>query len=970
MKYGDNHNEVASCLCSIGTVYDEMADEEVALSYFKKALNSVKGQQGAKAVRANALHNVGIILTKRNDIDHAVRIFREALELKASDSEAEDMSDTQYCLANVLRLTGCVNESLELHKASLDTRIHYLGHDHIDVANSMFGLAQALVDNSNHREALDILQQCTRIRRNLLGDKNDQVADATFLLGIVLREVGNLSDSLVCLKKALEVKEASCGEESVEIADITFKVAIVLCEMGKYDEAKNYNKKALQIRNAIDGDNSDEVATTLENMGIIDQKLGDHNLALERLKRSLDIKREISGEADQDIGVIVHAMAVSYTELRKYESAVRLFEDSVKRKKLVYGPKHLEVARALVDEGKVFEQIGQMERALMCYEEAVDSDCYEDNSWEMGRVFMRMGITHFSLSKAEDAWDCLSEATRIFEFVERKERQMGVYLQSSKMRSKRDLHDLIKCYECMLRLSEASPTRYSIDRSLVLPKVAQVLSEIKEFRKAAILYKDAIMLLKSLPGDTRFVVATNLHNLGNCLHHLGEFNEALTCLEDALGLLQDIPGVEGKHVADTYHSLAFVHQARSDMQESLTCYSNALKCRRGDSTAEKSGIVSTLVNMGEVLRILGMYDASIKSCKDALRLVESRGESKHLVVARIVECIGSTHRDRYEHEKALRCFKECLKQRQEAAGMNDILVGRTLHSMGLLYGVKGERERAKECFHEALRIIQSHIGLEQIPDGSSDQRQAAAAKVWIAEAVQQFAETESGENIIQDAETIVALGSLLENTGKLEESLICNEAAINMLESKLNGDHLLIALVKHRMGTIHFKKGLHTEAIGMLRESLNVRRAKLGDNHIDTEETLKILAQAYAATGDSEMALFYFKEVMSIRKERSTKVDSETEADLLLRLGKLHLEQHEFSEALGCFKDSLRLQRQSSAFRDEQKLGETLQCMGAALLEIKQYQESRLTLLSALKILERGREEGPELMNTAFLLVR
>jgi len=99
----------------------------------------------------------------------------------------------------------------------------------------------------------------------------------------------------------------------------------------------------------------------------------------------------------------------------------------------------------------------------------------------------------------------------------------------------------------MLRLSEANPTRYNVDRSLVLPKVAHVLAEIKQYKKATSLYKDAIVIQKSLPGDTRFVVATNLHNLGNCLHHLGEVDEAMICLEDALGLFQEIPGVEGKH---------------------------------------------------------------------------------------------------------------------------------------------------------------------------------------------------------------------------------------------------------------------------------------------------------------------------------------------------------------------------------------------------------------------------------------
>jgi tetratricopeptide (TPR) repeat protein len=173
----------------------------------------------------------------------------------------------------------------------------------------------------------------------------------------------------------------------------------------------------------------------------------------------------------------------------------------------------------------------------------------------------------------------------------------------------------------------------------------------------------------------------------------------------------------------------------------------------------------------------------------------------------------------------------------------------------------------------------------------------------------------------------------MDHLGMHDEAIVSNELVIKVLDENVRFDHLISALAKHRIGAIMFQKGQYEDAINRLRESLHSRRSKLGENHIDTEETLKMLSRAHAASGDSEMALFYFKEVMNVRKERSSnKTDSESEADLLLRLGKLHLEQQEYADALTCFKDSLRLQRQSSINRNDQKLGETLQCMGSTLL--------------------------------------
>lgn len=71
----------------------------------------------------------------------------------------------------------------------------------------------------------------------------------------------------------------------------------------------------------------------------------------------------------------------------------------------------------------------------------------------------------------------------------------------------------------------------------------------------------------------------------------------------------------------------------------------------------------------------------------------------------------------------------------------------------------------------------------------------------------------------------------------------------------------------------------YEESVGKLCEAIQFRQTKFGNNLILIEETLKTLARAYAATGDSEMSLLYFKEVMSIRKEwGTTKMNSNSEA--------------------------------------------------------------------------------------------
>jgi tetratricopeptide (TPR) repeat protein len=239
------------------------------------------------------------------------------------------------------------------------------------------------------------------------------------------------------------------------------------------------------------------------------------------------------------------------------------------------------------------------------------------------------------------------------------------------------------------------------------------------------------------------------------------------------------------------------------------------------------------------------------------------------------------------------------------------------------------------------------------------------------ESISLFLGKAEGDNLVYDTDILISFAATLDYLGKGEEAILCYETAINVLLQRVSRDHLSYALAKHELGSIYFRKAKFTDAANMLSDALRIRQLRLGNAHVDTETTLKLLSRSYASSGDSKMALYYFKEVMNARRERSSNTtDSESEIDLLLRLGRLHLQQQEYAEALTCFKDSLRLQRQSVMTCDELKLGETLQCMGSTLIEIKQFHEARLTLLSALRLLGRGGEDSKEVMYVALHLGR
>lgn len=606
----------------------------------------------------------------------------------------------------------------------------------------------------------------------------------------------------------------------------------------------------------------------------------------------------------------------------------------------------------------MLDRIGEYSQSLQCYGEVIGSRTLPDYSWEAGQVHRRMGVSYIATNDPVNAFNSYSNAIKVFE-------------RCQVRRTEEHYRELLSSYEGIFYLADNSTT---IDMAVLCSKIAHTLINLKDYGGARTMYTKSLTIQKQKRQADPYIVALTLHNLGNCLYDLGKLDEAAASMEEALQLIEAIPDVDSSVIGDTYHCIALVYQAKAEYQESLRMHNHALKHRRKARGTEDFKIVSTLYNMSVVLHALGMYEASIKRCGEALKL--QKGE-QNLVTSDLVACLGLNHRDKGELETSLKCFRESLKNRELILGKDDIIVGRTLRELASICEIRGEVEKEKKLVEQAIWIYERHICSRDKEDSEYFDKAARppfieGALIDLPNKLQRYLRSQDSKNLIVAAENVFIFGSLLDRRNRSTEAMECYEFCLHLFHEKLDPKHVTLADLYHRMGCLQFKLGNHDEAIARLLEALNIRKEKLSDTHPDVETTLRMLGQVYSILRQTVHSLRCFNEAIKAKRSRKfTKSRPDDEIDTLLRMGKLHLEESDFDEALACFRDCFKLQTKSRNKDEQKRLAEIFQLLGSVLFEKGDVKESRSCLLSSRQILHKwdGHEKDDILWQVEFTLV-
>ena len=555
---GADSVEVAICLYNLGVALEEGDDFSNALKVYQEAIEIFSRNADDHITFGFALHNAGVIYSKRNKPKDAVQFLEGALDVKIASfgPDSEDTADTRYCLAGALHELGDLDEALEHYSDVLRVRVRHLGKDSIETANVLMGLGEIHKSQGELEEAISCLVEALRVKR-INGADDEEISSLSITVGALFRGLNDLESALQYFADALEAKTyENAGKVNLDSSLCLSLMAGCLFDQGLFQEALQRYQEALEIRLLSDDDDDEgKVGALLEKIGTAQVKLGEHEGAIVALKESLAIK-ERGGISDDpmvefEIGSVFHLMGKSNFALGNNQEALRCYNAAIKFFKASgdeYTPPET-VGVALLDKADVYNKADELSTSMLVYKEILEAEYFPPDSWEFGQTLQRLGQSYVAEGLDEEALGVTEEAVEIFEQQIAEISDENLSLDRQK--------DIAAAFESFFELSMKTLGSIGPEAGEMCFRLGDAYVQMGNHEKALHWIKLGIKKQEQNLGPSDPTIATGYFNKGNCLLDLGKTTEAIAGLEDALDLAREAMGEDNGIVADTYFSLAY-----------------------------------------------------------------------------------------------------------------------------------------------------------------------------------------------------------------------------------------------------------------------------------------------------------------------------------------------------------------------------------------------------------------------------
>ena len=579
---GDRSGE-ASTLRNIGTVYDDLGEEQKAQEYYATALSVMLGGQvvvttspikitqgvsqpqpenrtatAAKKLSDEAyqLYQEGTVEALKQAIaklQEALKLFRAVGDHRGEDGILNNIGSVYLALGEQQKALEYYNQSLPLRRALGDRRGEAITLTSIGSVYSALGEKQ---------KALEYYSQSLPLSR-AVGDRRGEAITLTNIGG-VYADLGEKQKALEYYSQSLPMIRA-LGERRGEAITLS-SIGSVYSELGEQQKALEYYNQSLPLSRAL-GDRSIE-ARTLTGIGIVYSALGEKQKALEYYSQSLPLRRGVADRAGE--ATTLTSIGRVYSELGEKQKALEYYNQSLPLYR-VLGDQSGE-ARALTHIGIVYSELGEQQKALEYYSQSLPLfRALGDQPWEASTL-NGIGLVYFKLGENQKALEYYSQSLPMIRAVGDRTLEATTLTNIGAVYSELgEKQKALEYYSQSLPMIRATGDRKAEASTLI--NIGGFYSGLGEKQKALEYYSQSLLLLRTV-GD-RGREAGTLNNIGNVYSELGEQQKALDYLGQSLPMIRATGDRRGE--AFTLSSIASAKRDQGNLTEALTNIEASLK---------------------------------------------------------------------------------------------------------------------------------------------------------------------------------------------------------------------------------------------------------------------------------------------------------------------------------------------------------------------------------------------------------
>jgi tetratricopeptide (TPR) repeat protein len=686
-----------------------------------------------------------------------------------------------------------------------------------------------------------------------------------------------------------------------------------------------------------------------------------------------------------------------------------------------------------------------------------NAPCHSESIWTKEDVLFRIGNLQVRGGQFRDACRSYREAekltvarleTKDHAIVMNINHNMGnsyraIAASSLSSESRSAKADALACYLESMRISQdifgkqhltyaesmQSLAVLHSTRNLCLAITKEEENEDNDDEVAYKAFKESLSIRRrEIGGQNDLEMAFILQQLGDlCLRKVSlaeaySFDDAetLKLVEDAVSFLSESLDIRQRlldqnHVsigetnqsigiAHLYRAMANADKMHSETTKAFKALTSALEIRRAFSntfarrTNEPKSCdehMDSLLMEAHCMFYLGRLEetrSNLEEAKvyymDAVRLFQVEGkrrfasmndleeklsleiEAINLWVARVLYHIAKIDKATGSFEHSFICYEEALRIRCQCKSTKKYSLINALINLNLAKALHDDQNYDKSiyCYAKSLRTYLSHYGKNgiDVADTLSGMGKSFVMMSNIDKAMQCYEKAmriyeyceglalkEKKGLLHRDIANIVLEGDILE---ALEHYRSC----VSFLE-EFNERHRVTAVFKEKSDNEPNRRLLlyYAEMLDILRQVLVIEqdlsiKAELYD---EIGDVLHRLGNLYATFSRYDEAMECFDEVL--KAQRETKDDELRIADLLFNMGSINLEQGNPEKSFECLRESYDITKLALG-EDNKELHSTLYLMGVAMTNLADYESALKWLSQALSVLRSRDYNGDE----------
>ena len=243
-KYGEQNIKYANTLNNLGTIYDRLGNFSKSAESYEKAEQIVKAVESETSVTMSDVYiNKGNLYNRQGQNELALTYYNKALEIKEKNN-AEDKK-----LASIYNNVGTVYQNVEdyrlaqyFFKKSLDITKKHIGENSQEAAESYNNLGNVMLKTGKKREAISNYLKASQIYNSipdvnqvLIGNTNNNIAT-------VYQQENQLDSALMYYQQSADLYKKVFGNKHPYLALIYNNIGNINVKLEKYEEAlQNFN---------------------------------------------------------------------------------------------------------------------------------------------------------------------------------------------------------------------------------------------------------------------------------------------------------------------------------------------------------------------------------------------------------------------------------------------------------------------------------------------------------------------------------------------------------------------------------------------------------------------------------------------------------------------------------------------------------------------------------------------------------